>query len=73
MARAIQKLVRNGSSTQITLPRWILVPLGWLPGTDVVVELLENNSILITPLEDPRFAPKTGRKVVTEVPQPEAR
>jgi antitoxin component of MazEF toxin-antitoxin module len=70
MARAIQKLVRNGSSTQITLPRWILVPLGWLPGTDVVVELTENNAILITPLEDPRFKPKNARRVVQDEPAP---
>ena len=45
--RAMQKLVRNGNSTQITIPRAVLIHLGWLPGQPVILELLEDNSLHI--------------------------
>lgn len=47
MFRALQKLTRNGSSTCVTIPRQILIPLGWLPGQAVVVEVLEDRSVHI--------------------------
>jgi antitoxin component of MazEF toxin-antitoxin module len=70
MARAIQKLVRNGNSTQVTLPRIMLIPLGWLPGMEVVLELLEDNTIRIRPLEDAAFRPKPKPSLVYATPEP---
>jgi antitoxin component of MazEF toxin-antitoxin module len=45
--RSHQKLVRNGNSTQVTIPRPILTHLGWLPGEMIVVELLEDKSLRV--------------------------
>lgn len=45
--RSHQKLVRNGNSTQVTIPRPILTHLGWLPGEMIVVELLEDRSLRV--------------------------
>lgn len=61
--RALQKLTRNGSSTCVTIPRPILIALGWLPGQAVVVEVLEDKSVHIrlpvledvSPVRAPKF------------------
>jgi hypothetical protein len=45
--RAVQKLVRNGNSTQVTILREMLIHLGWLPGEVVVVELQANHTLKI--------------------------
>jgi antitoxin component of MazEF toxin-antitoxin module len=55
--RALQKLVRNGSSTQVTMPRPLLIHLGWLPGEAVIIELLEDDSIRIRRPREADFAP----------------
>lgn len=43
--RALQRLVRNGNATGVNIPRQILIHLGWLPGQDVIVEVLENGTL----------------------------
>ena len=43
--RAEIKIVRNGTSTGVNVPRQIMIRLGWLPGQRVIVELLEDDSI----------------------------
>lgn len=45
--RALQRLVRNGNSTQVTIPRAILMHLGWLPSEEVIVTVLEDKSLHI--------------------------
>lgn len=55
--RALQKLVRNGSSTQMTIPRPLLIHLGWMPGEPMVIELLEDNSLRIRRPVAQDFAP----------------
>lgn len=57
--RALQKLCRNGNATSVTIPRPILIHLGWLPGNFVVVELLEDKSLRVRPQHDGEFAPST--------------
>lgn len=47
MLRALQKIVRNGSSVQVTIPRVILVQLGWLPGATIVVEANDEMTSLV--------------------------
>lgn len=71
--RDIRKLVRNGNATQITISRTMLVTLGWLPGMEVVMELLEDNTIRIRPLEDKAFQPKPKPRLVFETPEPVVR
>jgi antitoxin component of MazEF toxin-antitoxin module len=45
--RALQKLVRNGNSTQFTIPRPVLIHLGWIAGETMMLEVLEDDRILI--------------------------
>lgn len=67
--RDIRRLVRNGNATQITISRPMLVHLGWLPGMDMVMELLEDNTIRIRPLEDKAFQPKPKPQLVYPAPE----
>jgi len=71
--RDLRKLVRNGNATQITIPRPMLVTLGWLPGMEVVMELLEDNTLRIRPLEDKAFQPKPKPQLVFPAPEQPAR
>jgi antitoxin component of MazEF toxin-antitoxin module len=63
--RALQKLAKNGNSTCVSIPRPILIHLGWLPGEPIIVELLEDDSLRlrrpvmqdIAPISAPRMLP----------------
>jgi len=68
--RAIQKLVRNGNATQVTIPRPMLIALGWLPGNEIVVEQLEDDTLRIRALEDSAFRPAPKARVVIDTPLP---
>ena len=46
--RALQKLVRNGSSTQVTIARPMLIALGWIPGDAVIVEMTIDGRLVIS-------------------------
>jgi len=45
--KALQKLVRNGNATSVTVPRTILVHLGWLPGQSVVIETTTDAAVIV--------------------------
>lgn len=45
--RTLQKLMKCGNGTHITIPRPALFYLGWLPGEQVIFELLEDKSIRV--------------------------
>lgn len=64
--RALQKLVRNGNSTQVTIPRTVLIWLGWLPGEEIILEALEDKSIHIRRPGRDEFAVKRAKSVVLE-------
>lgn len=71
--RDLRKLVRNGNAIQLTIPRQMLVQLGWLPAMQVVIELLEDNTLRIRPLDDFAFQPKAKPRVVYDTPEPVVR
>lgn len=51
--RALQRLVKNGNSTAVSIPRPMLIHLAWLAGQDVIVEVLDDNSLHIRrPVEE---------------------
>jgi len=54
--RAEQKLVRHGNATGVSIPKQILVYLGWLPGERVVIELLEDMSLRLRLRDESDFA-----------------
>lgn len=62
--RAVQKLTRNGNSTAITIPRTLLIHLGWLPGEAVVIELLEDKSLRIRRPCDRDYAPLGAPRMI---------
>jgi antitoxin component of MazEF toxin-antitoxin module len=64
--RCLQKLLRNGNSTQVTIPRPVLMHLGWLTGQAVILEVLENNTILLRIPVSEDFAPKGRPRIVFE-------
>lgn len=43
---SLVKLVRNGNSTQVTIPRNVLTALGWLPGDHVILGITEDKRLL---------------------------
>lgn len=45
--RALQKLLRCGNATHVTIPRAAMFYLGWLPGEQVIFELLEDKSVRV--------------------------
>jgi antitoxin component of MazEF toxin-antitoxin module len=55
--RALQRLIHNGNSTSITIPRTILHHLGWLCGEHVIIEVLEDRSLRIRRPCERDFAP----------------
>ena len=49
--RALVKLVRNGNSTQLTVPARILNWLDWLPGQQCVITVNEDKTIHVRLLD----------------------
>jgi antitoxin component of MazEF toxin-antitoxin module len=70
--RCIQKLVRCGNATHFTIPRAALLWLGWLPGEQVIFEVLEDKSVRVRKPTPDDFAPKHVRslKLADSVPMP---
>lgn len=64
--RALQKLVKNGNSTQVTIPRTLLHYLGWLAGEQVIVECTEAKHLVIRRPASDEFAPKRVVSVVLD-------
>ena len=64
MFRALQKLVRNGNATQVTIPRVLLVHLGWIPGQPVILEHLEDNTLRVRLAEAADFLPAHPPRLV---------
>jgi antitoxin component of MazEF toxin-antitoxin module len=68
--RALQKLVRNGNSTQVSIPRATLQWLEWLPGEAVIIETLEDKSIRIRRPAADEFLPKRPARMVFDASLP---
>jgi hypothetical protein len=68
--RALHKLTQKGSSTQFTIPKMMLVHLGWLAGENMIIELLDDNSVRVRrPCErdfTPMGAPRMLSRAVAE-------
>lgn len=71
--RDVRKLVRNGNAITITIPRQMLVQLGWLPAMRVVIELLEDNTLRIRPIDDVTLQPQPKPHLVYDPPAPVTR
>jgi len=67
--RALQKLVKNGNSTAVSIPRPLLVHMGWLPGESIVIELLEDNTLRLRRPVERDFAPQGAPRLWHDAPQ----
>ncbi len=61
--KGIQKLVRNGNSTGVTIPRPVLWHLGWLPGQLVVMTVLEGGELHIRKWRDTDRDPEVSSRL----------
>jgi len=43
----IQRLVKNGNSTQVVIPRGYMRALGWNSGEQIAIELVEDGTVWI--------------------------
>lgn len=50
---AEQKLIRNGNSTTVTIPKSFLHQLGWLSGRKIVIELNDDSTEVLIRLPRP--------------------
>jgi antitoxin component of MazEF toxin-antitoxin module len=57
MMRVLMKLVRNGNSTQITIPHMVRTQLGWLAGEGMILEVMPDESLRIRRPDARDFAP----------------
>ncbi|HEV3059069.1 MAG TPA: AbrB/MazE/SpoVT family DNA-binding domain-containing protein [Vicinamibacterales bacterium] len=65
--RALQKLVRNGNATAVSIPRSFLFKLGWVPGRAVIVELTENCDACVVRLPNAAdFGPVSAPRIFTD-------
>lgn len=71
--RALQKLVANGNSTQVTIPRNVLHWLGWLAGEAIILEVTENKRVIIRRPESDEFLPKRSVAITLDAKFPEAK
>jgi antitoxin component of MazEF toxin-antitoxin module len=62
--RALQKLVKNGNAIAVSIPRPLLVHLGWLPGESIIIELLEDDSIRLRRPVERDFAPQGAPRLI---------
>jgi antitoxin component of MazEF toxin-antitoxin module len=67
--RALQKLVRNGNSTGFTIPRTLLIRLGWLPGQAIIVEEAEGNVLVVRRPNERDFGPVVMPRVLDGDPR----
>jgi antitoxin component of MazEF toxin-antitoxin module len=58
MMRVLMKLVRNGNSTQITIPHMVRTHLGWLAGEGMILEVMPDESLRIRRPDARDFAPR---------------
>jgi antitoxin component of MazEF toxin-antitoxin module len=68
MPRAMQKLVRNGNAVGVSIPRPILITLGWLPGQLIVIELLDDDSLRLRLPVERDVAPLGAPRIVYDQP-----
>ena len=71
--RALQKLVVNGNSTHVTIPRPLLLWLGWLPGEAIIVEATEQKSVILRRPAENEFLPKRAVSILIDGRMPEAK
>lgn len=71
--RALQKLTQKGNSYGFSVPRPLMVHLGWLPGESFIIELLEDQSLRVRRPTGEDFAPIGVPRVLSRPLEPAAK
>lgn len=64
--RFLQKIVRNGNASQVTLPKQLLAWTDLIPGQPVIIEALEDKSIRIRAVGSDELAPRRPAHIVLD-------
>lgn len=67
--KAIQKIVRQGNSAMVSIPRPIMFATNLLPGELVIWTVLEDRTLHLRPWRDHEFAQNTVPRVLPETPE----
>lgn len=71
--RALVKLTRNGTSSAVTIPKQMLVYLGWLTGESFIVTVTERGDLTVRrPCADD-FGPNTPASYFPRTPATSAK
>lgn len=62
------KLVRNGNSIQVTIPRTFLRALEWTPGAHVIIGVNEDRTLTIRELKPEELALRLSSARVPPIP-----
>lgn len=71
--RWLQKIVRNGSSSQVTLPRQLMAWCDFVTGQPVIIEALEDKSIRVRAVKPDELSPKRPSAIFLGLEPPAAR
>lgn len=71
--KAIQKIVRQGNSAMVTIPRQLMFAAGLLPGALVVWELLEDRTLTLHEWRDNTVQQNTTPGIISGLPSRETR
>jgi hypothetical protein len=68
LVKAIQKIVRQGNSAMVTIPRQLMFAAGLLPGALVVWELLEDRTLTLHEWRDNTVQQNRTPRIVSNGP-----
>lgn len=69
--KAVQRIVKNGTSCQVTIPRPILFALEWKPGDFVELNLTEDGTLFIREFRNREYVGIKSPGLVRErLPEP---
>lgn len=66
--KAIQKIVKQGNSAMVTIPRPMMLRLNWLPGELVVCEIGDDGVLTLRPWRSEQIAQGQSPGVIRESP-----
>lgn len=67
--KAIQKIVRQGNSAMVTIPRQMMFAAGLLPGALIVWELLEDRTLHLHEWRDNTYQQNTTPRIISGAPE----
>lgn len=67
---AIQKIILQGNSAMVTLPRWLMHALKWRPGQPLILTLNEDNTVTLRLWRDLEMQQRRSPGLIVVDPEP---